>query len=65
MILILAIFYLLGAIVTVFALGLLPAIENWGDAVFAVLVTLFWPVVWIVLIPLIVDAHLAARRRLG
>ena len=65
MIWVLVIFYLVGAVITVFALSLLPAVENWGDVLFAALVTLFWPVVWVVLIPLIIDAHLAARRRLG
>ncbi len=57
--------YILGAIATALSLGLIQACENWGDVVFATLVTLFWPAVWAVLIPLIIDAHMASKRKFG
>lgn len=61
----LVIFYLMGAAGTVLSFGLISCIEDLGSAVFALLIAIFWPAVWVVLIPLIVEAHLAARRRFG
>lgn len=59
---ILVIVYILGAVITIFTLELFSDTGDWGLTSFDLIATLLWPLVWLVIIPTVISAHLASDK---